>query len=294
MVGLGRMGFGMAERLLKNKIRVVVYNRSVDKIKKIVGKGAVGSVSLEDLVKKLPSGKKIVWLMLPAGEVTEQTIRVLLKLLRPGDIIVDGANDFYGVAEKHSALCSQQGIHFFDCGVSGGVWGLKNGFTLMVGGAKGQFKFIEPICKALAPRGGYAYFGPAGAGHFVKSVHNIIEYVYLQGLAEGVELLRRFKQPIDLAKVTTVWEPASVIRSWLLGLTTTALRRSDFKKISAKIDSVTIDELQKTVRSVEGYAPAFGAAVKIRRDKSQQFVFGKRTIAAVRREFGGHAVVKKK
>src|SRR3989344_6673235 len=277
MVGLGRMGFGMAERLLKNKIRVVVYNRSVDKIKKIVGKGAVGSVSLEDLVKKLPSGKKIVWLMLPAGEVTEQTIRVLLKLLRPGDIIVDGANDFYGVAEKHSALCSQQGIHFFDCGVSGGVWGLKNGFTLMVGGAKGQFKFIEPICKALAPRGGYAYFGPAGAGHFVKSVHNIIEYVYLQGLAEGVELLSKFKHPIKLEQATSVWEPASVVRSWLLELTTRALRREDFQSIGTKIASVTIEELQKTRDAVKGYAPAFDVAVKIRQDTSDKFTLGKRT-----------------
>ena len=164
----------------------------------------------------------------------------------------------------------------------------------MVGGPAGQFKYIEPICKGLAPQGGYARFGNAGAGHFVKSVHNIVEYVYLQGLAEGMELLRRFKQPIDLSKATSVWEPASVVRSWLLELTTVALRRPDFKKISPKIDSVTIDELQKTVKAVAAHTPAFNTAVKIRRDKTSKFLLGKKTIAAVRREFGGHAVIKKK
>ena len=288
------MGFGMAERLLKNKIRVVAYNRSVDKVKQIVGKGAVGSASLEELVKKLPGGKKIIWLMLPAGKVTDDAIKEVLPLLNKGDIVVDGANDFYARAEKHSVQCAQRGVYFFDCGVSGGIWGLKKGYTIMVGGPAGQFKYIEPICKGLAPQGGYARFGNAGAGHFVKSVHNIVEYVYLQGLAEGMELLRRFKQPIDLSKATSVWEPASVVRSWLLELTTVALRRPDFKKISPKIDSVTIDELQKTVKAVAAHTPAFNTAVKIRRDKTSKFLLGKKTIAAVRREFGGHAVIKKK
>jgi len=291
-VGLGRMGFNMVERLLDHKIEVVAYNRSQDKVKAIAKKGAKAATDLADLVGQLP-GRKIVWLMLPAGLVTDQTIKKLLPLLRRGDIIIDGANDFYGNAERHSKLCASRGIYFFDCGVSGGIWGLKNGYTLMIGGPKAQFKFIEPLCLALAPKNGYGYFGLAGAGHFVKSVHNIVEYIYLQGLAEGVELLQNFKQPINLAKATQVWGPASVIRSWLLDLAHIALKRPDFKKINPKIDSVTIDELRQTVKAVKSYAPAFEIATKIRRDKTNKFILGKRTIAAVRREFGGHSVSKK-
>ena len=231
--------------------------------------------------------------MLPAGKVTDNMIKKLLPLLSKGDIIVDGANDFYENAEKHDKLCKKHGVYFFDCGVSGGIWGLKNGYTLMVGGPKNQFKYIEPFCKALSAKNGYGYFGNVGAGHFVKSVHNIIEYVYLQGLAEGVELLSKFKQPIDIVKATSVWRPASVVNSWLLDLANASLKRPDFKKISPKIGSVTIDELKKTAKSVKGYAPAFDVATKIRQDKSKRFILGKKTIAAIRWEFGGHAVKRK-
>lgn len=291
-IGLGRMGFGMAERLLKHKFKVVAYNRSPNKTKKITKKGAIPAYTLEELINKLPK-RKIVWLMLPAGKPTDITIKQLLKLLKRGDIIIDGANDFYKNAEKHNKWCKKYGIHFFDCGVSGGIWGLKNGYTLMIGGSKQQFRYIEPFCKALAPKKGYGYFGPVGSGHFVKSVHNIVEYVYLQGLGEGVELLSKFKHPIKIEKATEVWQPASVVRSWLLELTTKALRRSDFKRIGAEIGSVTIDELVRTKKAVKGYAPAFDAATRIRKDKSKKFSLGKRTIAAVRNEFGGHTVRKK-
>jgi len=290
-IGLGRMGFGMVERLLKHKVGVVAYNRSQDKIKTIVKKGAQGARSVEDLVGQL-KGKKIVWLMLPAGDITDKMLKSLIPLLSRGDIIIDGANDFYGNAQRHSQLCAKYGINFFDCGVSGGIWGLKNGYTLMIGGPQNQFKKIEPLCQALAPKGGYGYFGPVGSGHFVKSVHNIVEYIYLQGLAEGVELLNNFKSPIDFKKAVAIWRPASVVRSWLLDLTDVALNRPDFKKISPKIDSVTIDELQKTVKALKGFTPAFDVAAKIRQDKGKKFTLGKRTIAAVRREFGGHNVVK--
>ena len=164
----------------------------------------------------------------------------------------------------------------------------------MVGGPKNQFKYIEPFCKALAAKGGYGHFGNVGAGHFVKSVHNIVEYVYLQGLAEGVELLDKFKQPIDVVKATSVWKPASVINSWLLDLSNVALKRPDFKDISPVNMSVTINELKQTVKSTKSYAPAFEIATKIRTDKSKKFTLGKRLIAATRREFGGHAVKKKR
>ena len=292
-IGLGRMGFNMVERLLKHNFAVVVYNRTAEKTKQIAKKGAVPSFSIEELISKLDN-KRIIWLMLPAGKVTDDMMKELLPLLNKNDIIIDGANDFFENAEKHANLCRKYGIHFFDCGVSGGIWGLKNGYTLMVGGPKNQFKYIEPYCKALAPKDGYAYFGNAGAGHFVKSVHNIVEYVYLQGLAEGIELLSKFRQKIDLKKATKVWKPSSVVRSWLLDLTNEALKRSDFNKILPINKSVTLSELKKTVKAVKGYAPAFDAATKIRQDKSNKFILGKRIIAAVRNEFGGHAVEKKK
>ncbi|HLC96814.1 MAG TPA: NADP-dependent phosphogluconate dehydrogenase [Candidatus Nanoarchaeia archaeon] len=291
-IGLGRMGFPMVERLSKHNIQVIAYNRSPEKVDAIKKKGAIPAYTLKELVAKLPE-RKIVWLMLPAGITTDQHIKELLNLLKKGDIIIDGANAFYKNAEKHKMWCDKHGIHFFDCGVSGGVWGLHRGYTLMIGGPHSEFKHLEPICRALAPKGGYGYFGPAGSGHFVKSVHNIIEYVYLQGLAEGVELLQKFKHPIRIDKATEVWQPASVVRSWLLELTTKALRRPDFKKIGTKIGSVTIGELQQTKTAVGGYAPAFDAAVRIRKDKSKKFSLGKRTIAAVRNEFGGHTVNKK-
>src|SRR3989344_1619030 len=294
-IGLGRMGFSMVERLLLHQIPVVTYNRTADKVDEIAKKGAVPAYTVDELISK--SGKnKIIWLMLPAGQVTDEMIKEILPKLNKGDIIVDGANDFYGNAEKHDQLCKEYGVHFFDCGVSGGIWGLKNGYTLMIGGPKDQFKQIEPYCKALAPKQGYGYFGPVGSGHFVKSVHNIIEYVYLQGLAEGVELLSKFKHPIKISEATEGWQDSSVIRSWLLELTTKALRRKDFKEIGTKIGSVTIEELQQTKKAVKGYAPAFDVAVKIRQSKGlkeRKFKLGKRTIAAVRNEFGGHAVEKR-
>ena len=290
-IGLGRMGFNMVERLLIHKKNVVAYNRSPDKTKKVARKGAEAAFSIEELVSKLGK-RKIVWLMLPAGKVTDNNLKHVLSLLKKGDIIINGANSFYKNAERHDRWCKKKGIYFFDVGVSGGIWGKKNGYPLMIGGPERQFKIIEPFMKALSTKKGYGYFGPAGSGHFVKSVHNIIEYTFLQGLAEGVELMHKFKHPIQLDKATEVWEDSSVVRSWLLELTTKALRRDDFNRISPEIGSVTIDELEDTVKSVRGHAMAFEHAVKERRSRKNHFVLGKRTIAAVRNEFGGHKVKK--
>lgn len=292
-IGLGRMGFHMVERLLRQKAKVVAYNRTPDKVREIAKKGAVPAFSVEELFSKL-NGRKIIWIMLPAGEATDEMIKKLLPMMNKGDILVDGANDFYENAERHDKWCRQNGIHFFDCGVSGGIWGLKNGYTLMVGGPKEQFEYIEPFCKMLAAKDAYGYFGPVGSGHFVKSVHNIVEYVYLQGLAEGIELLDKFKHPIDIKKAASVWKNASVINSWLLDLANIALKRPDFNELSPKIGSVTIGELKKTKNAVKAYAPAFDVAVSIREDKSDKFILGKKAIAAIRREFGGHSVEKEK
>src|SRR3989344_1866276 len=257
------MGSGMVERLLKNKIKVVAFNRSPDKVREIIRKGAEGAFSLSELTNKLGE-RKIIWMMLPAGSPTDEMIKAILPLLSKEDIIINGANDFYENSKKYEKWCGRFGVHFFDCGVSSGIWGLQNG---------------------------YGYFGEAGSGHYVKSVHNIIEYVYLQGIAEGIELLD--KGGIDIKKAISVFRPSSVISSWLLDRADTAINRPDFSKIDTKIGSVTIDELKKTLKAAKGYAPAFRAAVKVRESKGNKFKLGKKVIAATRREFGGHPVSKK-
>jgi len=288
-IGLGKMGFNMSLRLLKNGHKVVCYDVNSTSTKKLARKGGEAAFSIEEFINKL-SKRKIVWLMLPAGKVTDNMIKEILPLLKRGDIIINGANSFYKNAEKHNLWCKKRGVYFFDVGVSGGVWGLKNGYPLMIGGPKNQYKYVEPFMKSLSTKKGYKYFGPAGSGHFVKSVHNIIEYIYLQGIAEGVELLSKFKHKVKIDDAFEGWENSSVVRSWLVELTTKALRRPDFKKIGTEIGSVTIEELQQTKKSVKGYAPAFDEAVKIRKSKGRKFKLGKRVISAVRNEFGGHAV----
>jgi 6-phosphogluconate dehydrogenase len=289
IIGLGRMGYHMSERLLLNKHKVVAYNRSSNKVKSIVKKGAIGANTVEELVNHLGK-KKIIWLMLPAGDVTDGMIKKLLPILQRGDIIVNGANSFYKNAQRQSKICNKKGVHLFDAGVSGGVWGLKRGYALMVGGPKSQFKYIEPFCKTLAPKNGYGYFGSSGMGHYTKSIHNVVEYVMMEGLAEGVELLN--KKEIDYVKAAKVWQPASIVSSALLDWMVTALQKPDFKKIKPEINSVTIKELTDTIRSVRGFAPDFEEARKIRCCTPGKFSLGKRVIAAIRNEFGGHKVTK--
>lgn len=293
IIGLGRMGYHMAQRLLHNKQDVVVYNRTYAKTKSLQAKGARGSKTLEDFVARLNPKKRIVWLMLPAGKVTEDMIRKLVPLLSPGDIVINGANAFYKNAQRQSAFLAEHGIYLFDVGVSGGIHGLTRGYALMIGGPKSQYKHIEPFAKILAPKNGYGYFGEVGAGHYVKSVHNIVEYVFMQGLAEGVELLEGFEQPIDYKKAAKVWQPASIVSSALLDWMIEAFSRKDFAKISPSIKSETAKELADTVQSVAVQAPAFEVAHAMRKKTGRQFVLGRRIIAAIRREFGGHGVVKK-
>lgn len=289
IVGLGKMGSGMARRLIKNNFRVIVYNRSFEKTRELSKQRGIASYSLNELVSNFKSNKKIIWLMLPGGKITTDIINRLLPLLKKGDIIINGANSFYKLAESDNKLCTKYKINFFDIGVSNGINGEFEGYTLMIGGDKNQLKYIQPLCKALAPEKGYEYFGQVGSGHYVKSVHNIIEYVYLEGLAEGIELLD--KKNINLEKATSVFKN-SVIKSELLDLTNLAVKRKNFNEILPKINSVTIEELEKTKSDVKAFTPSFDQAVKIRKDKSGKFQLGKRVIAAVRKEFGGHEVVR--
>ncbi len=292
-IGLGRMGFSMSERLLRRGIGVIAYNRTPEKTRQLMKKGAVGVFSLEELVQKLHGKRRIVWMMLPGGNTTNAMIQKILPLLKKGDIVVNGANALYTEAQKHARWCEKYGVQYVDVGVSGGIHGLARGYALMIGGGASAFKRIEPVCRALAPKNGYAYFGAAGMGHFVKSVHNIVEYVYLEGLAEGAVLLK--KQGIDVQKAGRVWQSGSIVSGVLLDWMISAIQRKDFSRIAPHISSVTEGELAATVRSVSGFAPAFHAAMNVRSGKKQsEFDFGKRLIAAMRREFGGHAVVFKK
>ena len=222
MIGLGRMGMNMAKRWINAKHEVVVYNRTASKVEDIVKEGAVGTTTLEDFVKKL-KGPRIVWLMLPTGQPLEEHLQKLSQLLSAGDIIIDGGNSYYKDDLRHYDELKKKGIRYLDAGVSGGIWGLKLGYCTMVGGDEADFKHLEPLLKDLAPKDGYLYCGKTGAGHFVKMVHNGIEYGMMQAYGEGFEILQASPYKPDPQKVAHLWNQGSVVRSWLLELAAEAL-----------------------------------------------------------------------
>ncbi|MDP3061919.1 MAG: decarboxylating 6-phosphogluconate dehydrogenase, partial [Chloroflexota bacterium] len=225
MVGLGRMGGNMAERLVKGGHRVVAYDQSRQAVEATAARGAVPAHSLQELVSKL-APPRAVWVMVPAGPPTEATIQELASLLSEGDAVLDGGNNNYKASVRRGEALAQRGIAFLDVGTSGGVWGLANGYSLMVGGDEAAYKWLEPIFKTLAPGPdrGYGRVGPAGAGHFVKMVHNGIEYGLMQAYAEGFELMEAKKEfSLDMRQVAEIWRHGSVVRSWLLDLAASAL-----------------------------------------------------------------------
>jgi len=224
MIGLGRMGANMAERLVLGGHRVISYDRSAEAIQRVVDKGAIGSRSLADFVQQLTLPRAI-WLMVPAGDPVDETIEQLLPHLSKGDIIIDGGNSNYKDSIRRAEKLKAQGIHFVDAGTSGGIWGLKVGYCMMVGGEKAVVGRLEPIFKTLAPKDGYAHVGPNGAGHFVKMVHNGIEYGMLQAYGEGFELLKASRFDFDLGKIAHLWNQGSVVRSWLLELAESAFEK---------------------------------------------------------------------
>jgi 6-phosphogluconate dehydrogenase len=226
MIGLGRMGANMTERLLNGGHRVVAYARTPEKVQSVVKKGAEGAHSLEELLSKL-GPKRIIWLMIPAGKPVDLTIQKLITLLEADDVIIDGGNSFYKDTLRRTEELKQKNIHFVDVGTSGGIWGLKEGYSLMVGGEKDIVEFLSPLFKTLAPASdkGWSYVGPNGAGHFVKMVHNGIEYGMMQAYAEGFALMKRKEEfSLDLHRIAEVWRYGSVVRSWLLDLTAEALK----------------------------------------------------------------------
>ncbi len=296
MIGLGRMGSNMAQRLLRGGHRLVVYDPVPQAVQSVVKHGASGAKSISDLVAKL-SPPRIVWLMVPSGEATESTINSLASELSQSDIVIDGGNSYYKDSIRRAAFLSQRGLIFLDIGTSGGVWGLEEGYCLMVGGDARAFKIIEPIIQTLSPSPdkGYGYVGPSGAGHYVKMVHNGIEYGLMQAYAEGFELLQAKKQfNLNLLNIAEIWRYGSVVRSWLLDLTTRALEEDPkLASIDAYVEDTgegrwAVEESIELSIPVPVITESLQARFRSRQDRP----FGARLLAALRQQFGGHAVRK--
>ena len=293
MIGLGRMGANMTERLVLGGHKVITYDRSAEAIQRVVDKGAVGAASLADFVKKL-SLPRAIWLMVPSGDPVDQTMDQLLPSLAKGDILIDGGNSNYKDSMRRAEKMKTHGMHFIDAGTSGGIWGLQNGYCMMVGGEKEIVSWLEPIFLTLAPKDGYLHAGPNGAGHFVKMIHNGIEYGMMQAYGEGFELLRASQFDLDLAKISHLWNQGSVVRSWLLELCESAFEKDP--KLDA-IKGYVEDSGEGRWTVIEAIERGVSATVLAhslfaRYASRQQDAFSNKVIAALRNEFGGHAVKK--
>ncbi|NQW18395.1 MAG: decarboxylating 6-phosphogluconate dehydrogenase [Chloroflexi bacterium] len=294
MVGLGRMGGNMARRLIQGGHDVHVFDPNPDTITELVSERAVGAQSLEALVASLPA-PRAVWVMVPDGAPTDETITQLAVLLDAEDVVIDGGNSNYKDSVRHAEELAANGIKFLDSGTSGGIWGLKEGYSLMVGGDEGAYRRLESIFDSLAPSAtsGHGYVGPAGAGHFTKMIHNGIEYGMMQAFAEGFEILKAKKEfDLDLAQIAEIWREGSVVRSWLLDLTAEALKEdADLSEIQAYVDDS--GEGRWTVQeSIELRVPApvITASLQARFRSRQDQPFGAKMLAAMRNAFGGHAI----
>jgi 6-phosphogluconate dehydrogenase len=292
-VGLGRMGMNMVRRLQRDKHRVITYDRSPDVVKASVQEGAAGTTSLRDLVGKL-TPPRAVWVMVPAGAPTEGTIRELSGLLQPDDVIVDGGNSHYKDDARRAAELRAKAIHYLDAGTSGGIWGLQIGYCLMIGGDEVIFKRLEPIFKTLAPEDGYAYMGSAGAGHYVKMIHNGIEYGMMQAYAEGFELLSKSDFKLNLPMIAELWMHGSVVRSWLLELAASALKDDPrLDKIKGYVEDsgegrwTVFDAIEKDVPAL-----VLTSSLYTRFRSRQEESFADKMLAGLRNAFGGHAVKK--
>ena len=294
MIGLGRMGGNMVQRLLNGGHRVVTYDRSAEAVAASQSQGAVGVSSIEELVKNL-TAPKAVWVMLPIGQPTEDTINSLIPLLSAGDTVLDGGNANYKDSMRRAEKLAEHGIDFMDVGTSGGIWGLVEGYALMIGGKEDVFQRLEPIFQTLAPSKdqGLSHVGPAGAGHFVKMVHNGVEYGLMQAYAEGFEIMEAKKEfDLDLGQIAEGWRYGSVVRSWLLDLAAAALVE-DPKLESLEAYVEDSGEGRWTVQEsidLSVPAPVITASVQARFRSRQEGPFGAKMLAALRNQFGGHAV----
>ena len=290
-VGLGRMGGNMVHRLALGGHEVVAFNRSPGPVQQAVQNGAIGAASLKDLVQKMAPPRHI-WLMLPAGTVTDDYLDQLMQMCQPGDLFVDGANSKWKHTKERAERAKARGFEFVDCGTSGGIWGLQVGYSIMAGGSPEAFKRVEPIIKTLAPEEGYGLVGPSGAGHFVKMVHNGIEYGMMQAFAEGFEVIEKSEYSPDLEQVGKIWQHGSVVRSWLLDLAVSAFEKDPkLNKLEGWVDDS--GEGRWTVEAAideDVPAPIITMSLFSRFYSRDRNSFSWRVLAALRNEFGGHAV----
>ena len=292
-IGLGKMGMNMATRLQRGNHRVVAYDRQAELVKQAESQGCVGAASLEDMVSKLRP-PRIVWVMVPSGLPTEETIQKVAALLVADDIIIDGGNTHFHDDVRRAAALKATSIRYVDAGTSGGVWGLKLGYCLMVGGEKPIIDRLAPVFTTLAPADGWAHVGSHGAGHYVKMVHNGIEYSMMQGYAEGFELMSKSEYQLDLARIADLWMHGSVVRSWLLELTAGTLKDNPkleglkgYVQDSGEGRWTILDAIDKAVP-----VPTLTAAIFTRFRSRQEESFAEKLLAAMRQAFGGHAVRK--
>jgi 6-phosphogluconate dehydrogenase len=294
MIGLGKMGANMTKRLLNGGHRMVVYNRTPSAVKKAEKDGALGSTSLEDLVGKM-TAPRAIWIMVPAGSPTETVVDSLVSLLSAGDTVIDGGNSNYKDSMRRAKALDEQGLYFVDVGTSGGIWGLTEGYSMMIGGDASAVERLRPIFETLAPgpNRGWGHVGPSGAGHFVKMVHNGIEYGVMQTYAEGFELLKAKSEfNFDLHQIAEVWRFGSVIRSWLLDLTSEAIE--DDQGLSA-IESWVPDSGEGRWMVAEAIdqdvpAPVITLSLLMRFVSRQEEGYAAKLLSAMRNQFGGHAV----
>jgi 6-phosphogluconate dehydrogenase len=296
MIGLGKMGLNMATRLVRGGHRVVGHARTAETVESAVRLGAEGAQSLQEAVGKL-SAPRIVWLMIPAGKITDATLEELSGLLSDGDIVIDGGNSNYKDSVRHAEMLEPKGIHFVDCGTSGGIWGLQEGYSLMIGGKPEIVEKLRPIFETLAPAAdkGWGHVGPHGAGHFVKMVHNGIEYGMMQAFAEGFSIMTAKEEfSLDLAQISHLWQHGSVVRSWLLDLAARALDE-DGRLAGIKPWVADSGEGRWTVFEsidLDVPAPVITLALQMRFVSRDEENFSARMLAALRNQFGGHAIKK--
>jgi 6-phosphogluconate dehydrogenase len=293
MVGLGKMGMGLARRLVAGGHQVVGFSRTPDTVREAEGYGVIPAFSLEEAVNKLDTSPRIVWLMLPAGETISTTLQQLVALLGGGDIVVEGGNSHYKQSIERATMLRYKGIHMLDAGVSGGIWGLENGFNLMIGGDENAYETLVPIFETLAPPGGYQRVGPSGAGHFAKMVHNGIEYGMMEAIAEGFEILAAKEEfGFDLEALSRLWMNGSVIRSWLLELTGNVLEEDPALDW---VEPYVVDSGEGRWTVIEAIdldvpLPVITLALQMRFRSRQDNSYAARLLAALRNQFGGHAV----
>lgn len=291
MVGLGKMGLNMTRRLLQGGHEVVALDRSREAVDAAAREGAIPAASISDAVSKL-APPRIVWLMVPAGAAVDENVDRLGSALSDGDIVVDGGNSRFQDAPRRAERLGKKGIRFLDAGTSGGVWGLTEGYCLMVGGDEDAYRTVSPVLATLAPPDGHAYMGPHGAGHFVKMIHNGIEYGMMQSYAEGFDLLSSAPFPLDLRAIASLWNRGSVVRSWLLELAERALAKDPALSALSPYVEDSGEGRWTVEQSIEAGVPLPSIALSLymRFFSRQENSFAMRMLAALRNEFGGHAV----